>query len=423
MFKFFVFCFIGCALGQNKNEVNSVPESPAAQFLGLSAGASALIPNIRATFSCLGRNYGYFADVDNNCQIFHVCHPSVNAAGEPVIYQFSKFCPNQTRFDQKRLSCVSVDDPKIIPCIDSTRFYPLTESRFAELPVIQTTEPQFQQLLPVVEQRVEQLPIEEQRLETLPVKGIQTQIRAQNVVNQLIPTKNVIRNEALPQQIPQTIPQNLLQPITEQRVEQLVQNSVPVEPSVQQQFVDIRNLEPIQQQSIPVNEPEVPVIQRTFAVKQENNAPLTNTQVLRSTPVSQIKSGLVTPAFALRNSQSIPSQVVPQVVAQPLQTTQQFLVPSNLNLRQTVPQTQYVLQNVPTYQPLYVNPQPVVQTYRAVSSPKVIRPSSYLAQPQNTIANEPVVYSLRYQSVPQYLRTNVQPSVVRQPLNPVFTQF
>jgi len=409
MFKFFVFCFVGFALGQNQNAINSVPESPAAQFLGLSAGASELIPNIRATFSCLGRNYGYFADVDNNCQIFHVCHPSRNAAGEPVIYQFSKFCPNQTRFDQQRLSCVSVDDPKIIPCVDSTRFYPSTESRFAELPVIQTTEPQFQQLS-VVEQKLEQLPIEEQRFESLPVKGIQTQIRTQNVVNQLIPTKNIIRNEPLPQ----AIPQSLLQPVTEQRVEQLIQNSVPVE----QQIVDIRNLEPIQQQSITVNEPEVPVIQRTFAVKQENNVPLTNTQVLRSTPVSQIKSGLVTPAFAIRNS-----QVVPQVVAQPLQTTQQVLVPSNLNLRQTVPQNQYVVQNVPVYQPLYVNPQPVVQTFRTVSTPKVIRPSSYLAQPQNTVVNEPVVYSLRYQSVPQYLRANVQPSVVRQLQNPVFTQF
>lgn len=247
------------------------------------------------------------------------------------------------------------------------------------------------------------------------MKGIQTQIRTQNVVNQLIPTKNIIRNEPLPQ----AIPQSLLQPVTEQRVEQLIQNSVPVE----QQIVDIRNLEPIQQQSIPVNEPEVPVIQRTFAVKQENNVPLTNTPVLRSTPVSQIKSGLVTPAFALRNSQSVPSQVVPQVVAQPLQTTQQVLVPSNLNLRQTVPQTQYLVQNAPVYQPLYVNPQPVVQTFRTVSTPKVIRPSSYLAQPQNTVVNEPVVYSLRYQSVPQYLRTNVQPSVVRQLQNPVFTQF
>jgi hypothetical protein len=79
----------------------------------------------------VGKSYGYYADVSNNCQIYHVCQPSTTAKGEPVIYQFTQFCPNQTRFDQKLLSCQSLDFPGLLPCAQSVQYYPLTEVRFS----------------------------------------------------------------------------------------------------------------------------------------------------------------------------------------------------------------------------------------------------------------------------------------------------
>jgi hypothetical protein len=42
----------------------------------LPAGSDLLLGfQVRTTFSCDNRVYGYYADVDNNCQLFHVCFP------------------------------------------------------------------------------------------------------------------------------------------------------------------------------------------------------------------------------------------------------------------------------------------------------------------------------------------------------------
>jgi len=128
------------------------PESPEARYLGLSSGASRVVPNIKITFSCVGRRYGYFADVDNNCQLFHICQPSTAANGAPVIYHYTKFCPNQTHFDQQVLSCVSLSHPTLTPCGHSLQYFQQTETRFAENPVPFVHREVFQQ---IPEQRVE----------------------------------------------------------------------------------------------------------------------------------------------------------------------------------------------------------------------------------------------------------------------------
>lgn len=41
----------------------------------LPYGVELLQRQIVNTFSCAGRPYGYYADVDNDCEIFHVCMP------------------------------------------------------------------------------------------------------------------------------------------------------------------------------------------------------------------------------------------------------------------------------------------------------------------------------------------------------------
>ena len=41
----------------------------------LPDGSDTLINNLKTTFSCDNRPYGYYADVDNDCKVFHVCQP------------------------------------------------------------------------------------------------------------------------------------------------------------------------------------------------------------------------------------------------------------------------------------------------------------------------------------------------------------
>ncbi len=45
------------------------------------------------TFDCSGRPYGYYADPQADCQVFHIC------LGEDDI-KWSFLCPNQTIFNQ-----------------------------------------------------------------------------------------------------------------------------------------------------------------------------------------------------------------------------------------------------------------------------------------------------------------------------------
>ncbi len=47
------------------------------------------------SFTCEGRPYGYYADVQAGCQVFHIC-----LGGGDVKWSF--LCPNQTIFNQVR---------------------------------------------------------------------------------------------------------------------------------------------------------------------------------------------------------------------------------------------------------------------------------------------------------------------------------
>ena len=51
-------------------------------------------------FTCEGRSYGYYADVANECQIFHICYPVQYPDGQEEMLKWSFICPEQTVFDQ-----------------------------------------------------------------------------------------------------------------------------------------------------------------------------------------------------------------------------------------------------------------------------------------------------------------------------------
>ncbi|CAG2167252.1 unnamed protein product, partial [Oppiella nova] len=83
-----------------------------------ASGVEFVVPEIRESFSCENRDYGYYTDIDNNCQVFHVCVPPAQ--------QFSFFCPNTTIFDQRLLVCQ--DESFATPCREAERFYVINQN-------------------------------------------------------------------------------------------------------------------------------------------------------------------------------------------------------------------------------------------------------------------------------------------------------
>ena len=78
---------------------------------------------IDSEFTCNDRQPGYYADIDNDCQIFHRCVEDPKA-----IYSF--ICPEQTIFNQKALVCVwnnSMD----FDCEDSDDYYDESNQAFS----------------------------------------------------------------------------------------------------------------------------------------------------------------------------------------------------------------------------------------------------------------------------------------------------
>lgn len=72
--------------------------------LNLPSNATAIRSDITDNFSCANKAYGYYADVENDCQIFHVCLPVTFADGKERMYRWSFICPEETSFSQVWIS-------------------------------------------------------------------------------------------------------------------------------------------------------------------------------------------------------------------------------------------------------------------------------------------------------------------------------
>ncbi|KAG7157739.1 U-scoloptoxin(01)-Er1a-like 10 [Homarus americanus] len=100
---------------------------------------------------CGGRRvvYGYYADQDNDCQIFHICVPMQQLFPDLYdaedIYQFSFICPAYTIFTQDAMVCAWVDSA--FPCSEAHHLYDRNNNFFVvpaeevyrEAPVSTTT--------------------------------------------------------------------------------------------------------------------------------------------------------------------------------------------------------------------------------------------------------------------------------------------
>jgi len=93
--------------------------------LNLPSGARFMLGDISSSFSCADRPYGYYADVDNFCRVFHVCNPTLFSDGVVQTYQYSMMCGEGTQFDQRTMTCV--EQTKASPCQDAPNFYWINE--------------------------------------------------------------------------------------------------------------------------------------------------------------------------------------------------------------------------------------------------------------------------------------------------------
>jgi len=94
------------------------------EFNGLDANKS------EKTFSCYGRAFGQYADIQKECRVFHLCYPYFNSTTDELLYQRISFlCDNDSVFDQKRFICV--DNSTIEhKCSDSEALYLQTNQEY-----------------------------------------------------------------------------------------------------------------------------------------------------------------------------------------------------------------------------------------------------------------------------------------------------
>lgn len=81
--------------------------APLAGTLTLPSNATSIRADITDNFSCANKSYGYYADVENDCQIFHVCLPVTYADGKENTFRWSFICPEETIFSQVSESLAS----------------------------------------------------------------------------------------------------------------------------------------------------------------------------------------------------------------------------------------------------------------------------------------------------------------------------
>ncbi|XP_068227744.1 uncharacterized protein [Palaemon carinicauda] len=94
--------------------------------LQLPSKSTNIRENIRDTFSCSGLSYGYYADVSNDCQVFHICYPFPQFDGSTSMHKWSFICPEQTIFNQETLTCTRPEDA--VPCKEVSSYFFVNDS-------------------------------------------------------------------------------------------------------------------------------------------------------------------------------------------------------------------------------------------------------------------------------------------------------
>lgn len=122
----------------------------------LVSNATVIRPYIKAGFSCTGRIFGYYADVLNDCQLFHICYPlrqvfNNNPYVPDVTYQFSFICPAYTIFSQDARVCAW--SHSAFPCSEAESMYNINQD-FFKIPPPTTGGGGYETPAPVVQPQI-----------------------------------------------------------------------------------------------------------------------------------------------------------------------------------------------------------------------------------------------------------------------------
>ncbi|TRY68672.1 hypothetical protein TCAL_03242 [Tigriopus californicus] len=126
----FTFALATVALMASMYVAVAMPQAPsgaggAYQFPSEAESILSTVPVVES-FTCEGQAYGYYADVANNCEVFHICLPIEDDAGAVIEYaQWSFVCGNGTIFDQQTLTCNYPTDA--FPCEEAASLYGAVE--------------------------------------------------------------------------------------------------------------------------------------------------------------------------------------------------------------------------------------------------------------------------------------------------------
>jgi len=120
-----VFAFLGVllAMAYAGSLVRQKRQSDASYLL--PDGAELILSKpVDNSFVC--SDEGIYADVNNNCEIFHICHITERADGSGAdLRQYSFICGNQTVFSQFSMTCASPDEA--LPCQYAPEFFELNK--------------------------------------------------------------------------------------------------------------------------------------------------------------------------------------------------------------------------------------------------------------------------------------------------------
>ncbi|CAL4181253.1 unnamed protein product [Meganyctiphanes norvegica] len=83
-----------------------------------------------ASFSCEGREYGYYADVSNQCKVYHICQPQIDEFGQAApAAHYSFVCGQDAVFSQLQLACVHRGTLEA-PCQEAPNLYESVNAQF-----------------------------------------------------------------------------------------------------------------------------------------------------------------------------------------------------------------------------------------------------------------------------------------------------
>jgi len=122
---FILVAVVFCAFSYSIARPNTRSERSKREAHQLPDGYEEILGTYDNSFTCDGKTFGYYADMANQCKVFHICQPITLADGTEQVEHWSFLCGNQTVFNQYSLTCSHPDEA--IPCDQSPQFYYLNE--------------------------------------------------------------------------------------------------------------------------------------------------------------------------------------------------------------------------------------------------------------------------------------------------------